>query len=79
MSMYERFAKDLSPGLFDSVYASLQSKAEQEQRALYAACRKRGRAGKAPADYRVGESQNKFTAFCEGKLNLGDALGYAAL
>ena len=79
MSMYDRFAKDLSPGLFDSIYASLQAKAEREQSTIYATCRKRGKAGKAPADYRIGEAQNKFTAFCEGKLSLGEALDYAAL
>lgn len=64
--MYDRFAKDASESLFNSIYADMYAAAEREQAAIYAARGKRG--------YHVGERQEALSAFCHGHLSIGDAL-----
>lgn len=64
--MYNRFASDLSESLFNDVYGSLYAAASREQAAIWRAHGRRG--------YHVGEAQEALTAFCRGKLSLGDAL-----
>lgn len=64
--MYDRFARDLSESLFDSVYRDLYAAGSREQAAIW---RARGRRG-----YHVKEAQEALTGFCNGKLSLGDAL-----
>lgn len=64
--LYERFARDLSEELFNSVYDDLMALAESQQKSIHAAN------GKMYA----GECQEKLNAFCHGKLSLGDALDF---
>lgn len=69
MSMYNRFAEDLSTELFDSVYGDLFKLAERQQKAIHA----------TKGKMYVGEHQEKLNAFCKGKLSLGDALDYVTV
>jgi hypothetical protein len=66
--MYDRFARDLSDELFNSVYADMYALADKQQKSIYASQGKKG--------YYVGECQMTFKAFCENKLSLGEALDF---
>ncbi|AKF12817.1 hypothetical protein PHIM7_272 [Sinorhizobium phage phiM7] len=68
--LYERFARDLSEELFNSVYDDLMALAESQQKSIYHAAK-----GKRAKMY-AGECQEKLNAFCHGKLSLGDALDF---
>ncbi|AGR47990.1 hypothetical protein SmphiM12_358 [Sinorhizobium phage phiM12] len=67
--LYERFARDLSEELFNSVYDDLMALAESQQKSIHAAKGKREK-------IHAGECQEKLNAFCHGKLSLGDALDF---
>lgn len=71
MSMFQRFAKDCSENLFNSVYDSLFELATKQQKQIWQAEGKRG--------YYVGEAQENLNAFCHNKLSLGDALNFVNL
>ena len=68
MSMFNRFAKDISESLFNSVYSEMFKIAESEQKAI--------RAQYKGKKYFIGEAQEKFTAFCKNSLSLGEALNF---
>ena len=68
MGLYNRFAKELSESLFNSVYTEMYKIAESEQKAIYQNNKRK--------NYHVGEAQENFSAFCKGKLSLGDALDF---
>lgn len=70
MGMYNRFAKDLSENLFNSVYDDLFDLALRQQKSIYQNTGKRG--------FRMyaGECQEKLNAFCHGKLSFGDAVDF---
>ena len=74
MTLYTRFAKDISEELFNSVYSDLQAIATRQQSAIWHSIRNKAKAG-----YYVGEAQEAFTAFCKSKLSLGDALDFVKL
>ena len=67
--MYNRYQHDLSDELFNSVYSDLYRLAESEQAAIW-------KAAKCKSDYRTGEALENLTAFCKGKLSLGQALDF---
>lgn len=67
--MYERYAKDLSEGLFNSVYSSLFEIADKEQQSIFASLKKRQK-------MYAGEAQEMLNAFCHGRLSLGDCLNF---
>lgn len=67
--MYDRYQRDLSEALFNSVYSDLYQLAEIEQAAIW-------KAAKCKSDYRTGEALENLTAFCKGKLSLGQALDF---
>lgn len=71
MSMYERFAKDVSDELFDSVYSDLYALA-----LALADNKARYEAAKRKRDYRPGETQYVLNDFCHNRLSLGDALDH---
>lgn len=62
MTMFNRFANDLSEPLFNSVYGEMYAIAEKAQKSAV-----RGS---------VTEEQQTFSDFCNGKLSLGDALNF---
>ena len=67
MSMYERFADDISIDLFNSVYDDLYAMASRDNAARYAACKRK-------RDYRPGEAQDMFNAFAAGARRLAKRL-----
>lgn len=69
--LYDRYAKDLSEDLFNSVYDDMYALAEAEQKSIYASQGKKG--------YFVGECQKTFNAFCMGIVSLGDALDFVKI
>ena len=69
MSMYDRYARDLSEELFNSVYSELYDAASSEQAAIW-------RGAKRRRDYRIGEAQETLSGFCDGRLSFGDALDW---
>jgi len=69
MTMYDRFAKDLSKELFDSVYSDMYDVAKASQVAAYNANPKKW-------DGRPTEAQEMFSDFCKGKVSLGEALDF---
>lgn len=70
--MYNRFAKDLSKSLFDSVYGDLYALAERENKSIYTSTKKK----KKRQNVYHGESQEKLNDFCYNKLSLGAALDF---
>ena len=76
MALYDRYAKDLSEALFNSIYDDLYARAENEQRAIWRAAQ-RNSPRRQP--YYVGEAQDALNAFCKGKLSLGEAMDFLAL
>lgn len=62
MSMFTRFAADLSEPLFNSVYGEMYAIADKAQKSAI-----RGS---------ITEEQQTFSDFCNGKLSLGDALKF---
>ena len=71
--MYNRYAKDLSEELFNSVYADLYAIAKRENKSLYNASKRKG---KKVNVYRPDNAQEKLNEFCNGNLSLGDALDF---
>ncbi len=69
MSMYERFAKDVSDELFDSVYSDLYAFAMADNKARYEAVKRK-------RDYRPGETQYVLNDFCHNRISLGAALDH---
>ena len=70
--MYNRFAKDLSESLFNSVYDDLYALAERENKNIYASTKKK----KKRQNVYHGNAQETLNAFCFNKLSLGDALNF---
>jgi len=70
--MFERFAKDLSESLFNSIYDEMFKLAEAQQKSIYAATK----SAKKKTGYYVGECQTMLSDFCKNKVSLGDALNY---
>ncbi|NUM72738.1 hypothetical protein HUU40_00110 [candidate division KSB1 bacterium] len=62
MTMFNRFAVDLSEPLFNSVYGELYEFAERAQKGA-----KRGT---------ITEEQETLNRFCKGKISLGEALNF---
>ncbi len=73
MSMYERFANDLSEDLFNSVYTDLYNMAMKSNRAAYEAAKK------SKIKYSPSETQGILNGFCKGMISLGDAMDYIKL
>ena len=71
--MYNRYAKDLSEELFNSVYADLYAIAERENKSLYNASKRKN---KKVSVYCPGNVQDNLNAFCKNKLSLGEALDF---
>lgn len=74
--MYNRYAKDISESLFNSVYSELYTMAEKQNKSLFAASKRKH---KKTNVYHVGDAQETLNAFCNNKLSLGDALDYIAI
>ena len=70
--MYNRFAKDLSESLFNSVYDDLYALAERENKSIYASSKKK----KKRRNVYHGNAQDMLNDFCFNKLSLGDALDF---
>jgi len=67
--MYERFAKDLSADLFNSIWDDLFAMASRDNEARY-------KAAKRKKDYRHGEAQDALNDFCFGRASLGNTLDF---
>ena len=74
MSMYNRFASDVSDDLFDSVYSDLYCLAEKQQKEIYIKESNNGK--KKRFVLYAGEHQETLNKWCRNKLSLGDALDY---
>ena len=74
MSMYEKFADDVSESLFKSIYSDMFALAVEQQKAIYEGSKKKRKG--VPINYHAGEHQENLNAWCKNKLSLGDALDY---
>lgn len=72
MSMYNRFAKDASESLFNSIYNDLYEMALRDNRARYDSVKRK-------KDYRPSEHQCALNDFCHNRMSIGDALEYLRL
>lgn len=72
MSMFDRFAKDASESLFNSIYGEMYEMADRDNAARYAAAKRK-------RDYRPGEHQDALNDFCHGRMSIGHALEYVRL
>ena len=69
MGIYNRFAKDCSESLFNSIYTDLYSLAARDNAARYAGAKRK-------KDYRPGEHQEILNDFCFSRMSVGHALDY---
>lgn len=76
MSMHDRYAKDLSSDLFESVYDDLFMIATEEQKAIHQSCTTIRKGKAVTKNYHVGEAQEMLNSFTFGKTSLGDALTF---
>lgn len=72
MSMYDRFSKDCSDEIFNSIYSDFYDMAIRDNKARYEAVKRK-------KDYRPGEHTCAFNDFCHGRMSIGDALDYIRL
>lgn len=70
--MKERYAKDCSESLFNSIYSSLYAMADKQNKQSYASA-------KCKRDYRPGEHQDALNDFCNGRMTVMDALEYCRI
>lgn len=73
MGMYNRYCKDVSEELFDSVYDDLYMLAEKQQKAIWEASKAKKRNG---LPYYAGEHQEMLNQWCMGEASLGECLDY---
>jgi hypothetical protein len=72
IEMTDRYAKDCSESLFNSIYESLYSMASRQNEAAYIAAKRK-------KDYRPGGHQDALNDFCHGRMTVASALEYCRI